>query len=395
MKGKVPTESLNSNGETSYLCGNVGNTNDKGKKFDLNEVEKWVSNIEFDFRINADEVKRGISWSLICLELKNIKWEDSLKQCEKNLEYLASIYVVVNSKINCTHKDREYIQAKELLNKTINITLQRFSEGAIYFLRDFYIRNGGYIESNFVENKITEIYNSLVKGYELFIKSIGLNSLQYEEWIDQDRNYLARLLREEIGVRDIKGLEYSLSDFYNMKIYAVEIQKEFSYKSELSSEEVLGVAIGIAEIKSEIMKSKFNFNSNAKQKIEETFKTYIENVLGKINRSNLDKLSGGSGSKYRSLNRGDIDKVHNHMICSYTLTGNMIESISNGIEYGCKIHTIKQEKANWNKLKRYNKSNDFYKAISYRYSNNNMVSTLTKEILLEEYYSFSIEYLNV
>ncbi|MEG2338048.1 MAG: hypothetical protein RSB66_03115 [Clostridium sp.] len=392
MKGKLPTGSLNSNGEPSYLCGNVGNTNDEGKDFDLNEVEKWVSNVEFDFRINADEVKRGISWSLICLELKNIQWDDSLKQCERNLEYLASIYVVVNSKINCMCKDREYIQAKELLNKTINITLQRFYEGAIYSLKDFYIKNGGYIEADFVEDKIREIYNSLVNEYELFIKNIGLNSLQYEEWIDQDRNYLARLLREEIGVRDIKGLEYSLNEFYNMKIYAGEIQKELSSKSDLSSEEVLGVAIGVAEIKSEIMKNKFNFSINTKQIINETFKTYVENILSKINKSNIDRAGGCS--KYQVLNRTDIDKVYDHIIYLYRLTGNMIESISRGIDYGCEIHTMKQEKSCWNKLKRYNKANDFYKMISYKYSNNNIVEALTKGILLEEYYGFSKEFLN-
>ncbi|MEF9952784.1 MAG: hypothetical protein RR838_09325 [Clostridium sp.] len=392
------TVSPTCNGDLCFNCDleDVGTTCGKRNKLDFDFYcnSARVSNSTYRLNIDRELNTKDINWSLVQLELNNIEWHSCNKLCIKCLEYMASTYIILKN-IILRNVETDYTQAKCNLNNMFSNTLERFINGGSDFLSDFYYENGGYIKREDIENSIKDIYKNYIVQYEKYILEGNLDLKEDEKWLENDYTYISRLLREGCCISSNNNQFYSLEEVLNMKTYANEIEKELGNKNEDTSEEALGLAIGIAEIKSNIMLKKFKFNNTKKIKIEETLKTYIKGLVSNIDNANKIKYEISNNTGYGELDKSSVDNVYNYLIKAYQLTGNLLESISKGIDYGVCIQRNKAQHVKYSSLRRYSPYRDFYKSLSYKYNSNKAIGLITKGVLLEEYYRFYIEFINV
>lgn len=261
--------------------------------------------------------EKQISWHNVEL---NLNWHSmegmyALDFVGLNIDYFASEYAQYKTRIEQQYTGKE--QKAELV-KLENTFASSVGEAATNFAESV----GGFLETNGVIGEQDAIRNSFLDIYEQR-KTSYLNFIEEnpdyahvkgteDEWLLTAGDFMGEQLRyayisQQPEMNLTSQYEYSVDDLNAAGTLVKELTSIQQDHSLGVSEEELGVQLGMAAMKYELISKHFNISSNVKSKLDQSFNNFI---LGEIEKesAHIDEQRRDPFFRYKELIAVDFDK---------------------------------------------------------------------------------------
>lgn len=337
-----------------------------------------------------DEVS-DIDLRMLQFELSGLGFEDgggyqSVDSGElyKNVEYLASRYVAMEDKIKKICTGAEQTERLNQLNNMYLETLEKIAKSYSEVV-------GGILEDYGVSGEKEKIYQSFKSGveqqvaeYRMFLKQdrrlTGSEDAE-NAWLLKDDEYIAAMLRKQNLISEAslskKGV-YSLWDLdvlgqYVSSLSIMEARTD-TYKM---TEERLGLDLAMLTMKTDVLSKKKNIGSALNTTLRKTLNGYLNVFLDRFNQkleiNRRNPLIEADIQGNAELNKESVWKVYNKTIEQYRISGNEMEALIKGAEYGRSQYLKRMEMGNLKDIYRYKNSSfywiDFFENILGRRTN--------------------------
>lgn len=328
-----------------------------------------------------DEVS-DIDFSMLKFELSGLGFESGTSyrfvepgEFSKNVEYLASRYAAMEAKIKSIYTGTEEKERLDQLNEMYETTLERTAKSYSEIV-------GGILEDYGVYGEKEKIYQSFKNGvdqktaeYRTFLEqNKGFTGLEGTEdaWLLKDDEYIAAMLRAQdldSGAKSSKSGEYSLQELDALGQYASGLSsmaaKANTYEM---NEERIGLDLAMLAMKTDALGKKGNmssaFNATLQKALNGYLKAFLEQFDRKLENNRKNARTAYDIQGNAGLNKGDVWSVYNRTMEQYRISGNVMEALIKGAEYGRSQYAQKMNSGNSMEVYRYKNSgfywNDFF-----------------------------------
>lgn len=365
---KKQWKKMNTMNILDVLKGTVDTSN---RGLSMKDVERQLQEDDL-----LDEVS-DIDLKMLQFELSGLRFEggrgyQSVDSGElyKNVEYLASRYVAMEDKIKkiCTGVDQT--ERLNQLNKTYMETLEKIAKSYSEVV-------GGILEDYGVSGEKEKIYQSFKSGveqqvaeYRSFLKQdqrlIGVEDTE-DAWLLKDDEYIAAMLRRQDLISEaglLKEGEYSLGELDVLGEYVSSLSiMEAGAKTYEMTEERLGLDLAMLTMKTDFLSKEKNMSSTLNTTLQKTLNGYLNVFLERFNQKlEIKRRNAQIGADIQGnaeLDKESVWKVYNKTMEQYRISGNGMEALIKGAEYGRSQYLKKMELGNLKDIYRY-KNSSFY-----------------------------------
>ncbi len=293
----------------------------------------------------------------------------------KNVEYLASRYAAMEDKIKTAYTGTEQKERMDRLNEIYETAL----EGAA---RNYSETVGSILEDYGVSGEKEKIYQSFKKGvdqkaaeYRTFLEqNKGFTGLEgtKDAWLLKDDEYIAARLRALNPVSEAKSPksgEYSLQELDDLGQYASSLSsmaaKANTYEM---NEERIGLDLAMLAMKTDTLGKTGNRSSAFNAALQKALNGYLNVFLEQFGHR-LENHRNDAKTAYDIRGNAGLDKdavwsVYHKTMEQYRASGNVMEALIKGAEYGRARYTEKMDSGHSKEVYRYKNSgfywNDFF-----------------------------------
>lgn len=323
-----------------------GTADTSNKTLSAKDVEKQLQEGSLLNEVSDIDL-RMLQFELSGLRFKTgatYKSVDSGEFC-KNVEYLASRYAAMEDKIKATYVGEEQKERLNQLNKMYEETLEKTAKSYSEIV-------GGILEDYGVSGEKEKIYQSFKSGvdqkvaeYRDFLEqNKGFTGLEGTEdaWLLKDDEYIAYMLRRQSpvsGAKSSKNGEYSLQELDILGQYASSLSimaaKADTYNM---NEERIGLELAMLTMKTETLNKEKNVSSMLSETLQKALSGYLNVFLEQFNRKlEMNRRDARTESDIQGnveLNKNSVWNVYNKTMEQYRISGNVMEALIKGAEYG-------------------------------------------------------------
>lgn len=276
--------------------------------------------------VRKSGLSKEINWKTLSIELNNntITNSNNFDRIEHSIDYYASEYAYYKNRIESDFTG-EKLQAElknldELFNSKIGSLAENFTE----VVGGYFSKNGVTTENDNIKNSILDIYNKRKDQYIDFIDKndnySGVKGTE-DEWLVRDREFMGEQLRFSVASSNYELSKtskggYTVDDLSAAATLARETWN-ISYSGSYASEEELGVELGVAAMKYQLISKQDNISDKMREKLELSFKNFINNKIEEANQG-LKELRESPYTKdkhkYGDLNKKAIEDIINNML---------------------------------------------------------------------------------
>ena len=323
-----------------------------------------------------DEVS-DIDFSMLKFEFSGLGFESGTSyrfvvsgEFSKNVDYLASRYAAMEDKIKTTYTGTEQKERLDQLNEMYEATLERAA-------RSYSETVGGILEDYGVSGEKEKIYQSFKSGvdqkaaeYRTFLEeNKGFTGLEGTEdaWLLKDDEYIAARLRDQgniSGTKSSKSGEYSLKELDTLGQYASSLSsmaaKANTYEM---NEERIGLDFAMLAMKTDVLEKEGNMSSAFNETLRKALNGYLNVFLEQFDRK-LENNRRNARTEYDIQGNAGLDQdtvwsVYNKTMEHYRVSGNVMEALIKGAEYGKSLYAEKIDLSHSKDVYRY-KNSEFY-----------------------------------
>lgn len=296
---------------------------------------------------------------------------DTADQISNKADYIASRYAVLQDRINTNYSGKELQEQMDKLD-----TLFADAKG---LLADSYANTiGGFMDENGVGGETENLRNSIligidsrVKEYSDYIQNNGnyveINS-ESDKWLLQDDGYMAAQLREKVGNSSVtenaseepKSAIYSLHDLEIAGMYVQETSEQYEsleHAGVIRNEESIGLDLAVQSMKTDYLTKNSGIGNKMASLINRTFDGYMGNYLKKIDdqleKQADDSMTSNGRQLYSSLDHSAVYDVFQYTMNQYQKSGDMLQSLSEGAQYGKEQYEKKVGSDTFGSMERY------------------------------------------
>ncbi len=332
-----------------------------------------------------------IDLRMLQFELSGLEFEEGRRyqaidsgELYKNVKYLASRYVAMEDKIKKICTGAEQTERLNQLNKMYAETLEKMAKSYSEVV-------GGILEDYGVSGEKEKIYQSFKSGvgqqvdeYRMFLKqdqkSTGLGDTE-NAWLLKDDEYIAAILRKFDHIPEASASnqgEYSLEelDVLGQYVSSLSTMEAMAVTYEMT-EERLGLDLAMLAMKTDILCKEKNVGPVLNTTLKEALNGYLNVFLDRFNQkleiNRRNPLIEADIQGNAELNKESVWKVYNKTIKQYRISGNGMEALIKGAEYGRSQYLKRMELENLENIYRYKNSSfywiDFFENILGRRTN--------------------------
>ena len=332
-----------------------------------------------------------IDLRMLQFELSGLEFEEGRRyqaidsgELYKNVKYLASRYVAMEDKIKKICTGAEQTERLNQLNKMYAETLEKMAKSYSEVV-------GGILEGYGVSGEKEKIYQSFKSGvdqqvdeYRMFLKQdqkfTGLGDTE-NAWLLKDDEYIAAMLRKFDHIPEASASnqgEYSLEelDVLGQYVSSLSTMEAMAVTYEMT-EERLGLDLAMLAMKTDVLCKEKNVGSVLNKTLKETLNGYLNVFLDRFNQkleiNRRNPLIEADIQGNAELNKESVWKVYNKTIEQYRISGNGMEALIKGAEYGRSQYLKRMELENLENIYRYKNSSfywiDFFENILGRRTN--------------------------
>lgn len=323
-----------------------------------------------------DEVS-DVDFSMLKFEFSGLGFESGTSyrsvasgEFRKNVEYLASRYAAMEDKIKTTYTGADQKERLDRLDEMYETTLERAAGSYSGIV-------GGILEDYGVSDEKDKIYQSFKSGvdqkaaeYRTFLEqNKGFTGLEGTEdaWLLKDDEYIAARLRAlppVSGAKSSKSGEYSLQELDALGQYASGLSsmaaKANTYEM---NEERIGLDLAVLAMKTDALGNAGNMGSAFHAALQKALNGYLDVFLEYFDRK-LENNRKNARTAYDVQGNAGLDKdavwsVYHRTMEQYRLSGNAVEALIKGAEYGRTQYAEKMDSGHLNEVYR-NKNSGLY-----------------------------------
>ncbi len=288
----------------------------------------------------------------------------------KNIEYLASRYAAMEDKIKTIYTGAKQKERLDQLDAMYEETLERTAKSYAAII-------GGILEDYGVSGEKEKIYQSYKSGakqklseYREFLEqNRGFAGLEGTEdtWLLKDDEYIAAMLRSQKSIPEAKAQnsgEYSLQELDILGQYASGLSAMAAKVNPYEmNEERIGLELAMLAMKTDTLSKEKDMSSVLKATLQKTLNGYLNIFLEQFsrkletNRRNARTEADIQGNAV--TDRDGVWSVYNKTIEQYRVSGNVMEALIKGAEFGRSQYSQKMNSEYLKEVYRY-KNSGFY-----------------------------------
>ena len=288
----------------------------------------------------------------------------------KNVEYLASRYAAMEDKIKTTYSGAEQKEHLDQLNQIYEETLERTAKSYASVV-------GGILEDYGVPGEKEKIYQSYkscaeqkTADYKAFLEqNRGFTGLEgtKDAWLLKDDEYIAAMLRRQNPFSETHPHQnevYSLQELDLLGQYVSELSvMEAKAAPYAICEERIGLDLAVLSMKTDTLSRDKRVSSTLKATLQKTLNGYLNHFLEQFNRK-LETNRQNARIEADIQGNAELDsssvwKVYNKTMEKYRVSGNVMEALIKGVEYGRSQYAKKMNSEYSKGIYRY-KNSGFY-----------------------------------
>lgn len=266
------------------------------------------------------------------------------EKVSRNIEYLASRYAAMESKIKETYsgalQKAELDKLDQIYQRAVTRTADKYAEIV-----------GGILEKN-------EVSGEKEKLSKAYIESVEARTAQYREflkgnqdftgvegtenaWLAKDDEYVAARLREQNIAFQAAPAEnggYTRRDLEILGQYASEITvMEAKANTYDMNEERMGLEFAMLAMKTDTIEQEGGVSEELKETLEKTLDGFMESFMDRFDQQ-LSTNRDEAMTAYDSRGNTDLDKesvwnVYNKTMDEYRQSGDLMKALVKGAEY--------------------------------------------------------------
>lgn len=355
-----------------------------GAQLRLTSTDNSSEMLALQENLQKNGISSGVNWhglkgDLITLGIRS----NNLSKLSNQIDYIASRYSVLQSKIQSEYSGDEQKNQLEKLDDVFNQAKNKFADSYSQVVGGFFEQNGVSGETDKIKNSVLSILEDRQKTYTALLK----NNPDYatvadpkDKWILQDDAYLAQELRKAENTHSASTEQktsetYSLDDLEGAGKYIQEIMSDpVQISSALYDEESLGVNLAVRAMKTDFFTRNVSISKEMSQAISQSFQGYMENYLNRwdqgLKEQEEESNRFGAKNNYPPLDRKAVYNTFQYTMEAYKRTGNIEAALKDGTQYSKKIFDQKVQNKNYQGIVRYSVS-----TWSNFYSDKNNLST--------------------
>ncbi len=308
-------------------------------------------------KLQKNGIGTEIDWNDFEFDLKGIGFNvDSptfyLKpeDFNKKTDYLASRYAAMKDRIQKNFSGAEAEQQLKQLDALHQSAAEELAKGYSEVV-------GGFLEQNGLSGEKEKIYQSVIDGvnnkakeYEAYLSSnpdfAKLKGTK-EEWLLQDDEYIASLLRgqETASPASTKTDHYTQHDLDILGRYVSELT-QWENSSLSMDEERIGLDFAMLSMKTAHLKNEHGISASLDQTLTKMLDGFMNHALDRLDQKLSALRETGAAlhdkSGYAALDRQAIWDVYDKTMQHYKASGDIMEAFVHGAKYAAKqsLHKI-------------------------------------------------------
>lgn len=265
----------------------------------------------------------------------------------KNVEYLASRYAAMTDRIKNTYTGTQQKEQLERLDRLYQDTLERTAN-------EYADLVGGALEKYGVSGEREKIYqsyknsvNECSDAYKDFLdQNPDFTKLEGTEdaWLLKDDEYIAQSLRNQGIPSDSSGVskandDYTLRDLELLGQYISSLSAMEARSNVYNmSEEQIGLELAMTAMKTDVLVEKGNgsaaLNATMKAALHRFINAYLNQFEDNLRTGRTQARTAYDIQGHAGLDQKSVWSVYNKTMESYRLSGDAIQAMTKGAEYG-------------------------------------------------------------
>lgn len=315
---------------------------------------------------NADFNMLKFEWSGISFGADTTNFLSDPDKFHKNVDYLASRYAAMADRIKNTYTGTRQKEQLERLDRLYQDTLERTASEYADFVGGTLEKYGVFGEREKIYQSYKNSVNERSDAYMDFLhQNSGFTKLEDTEdaWLLKDDEYIAQSLRNQDILSGSSAVgktnsDYTLRDLAILGQYTASLSA-MEAKSNIynMSEEQIGLELSMVAMKTDVLVEKGNGSTMLNATLKTALNGFMNAFLDQFDR----KLSAGrTGARtaydlqgHAGLDRKSVWSVYNKTMESYLLSGDAIQAMTKGVEYGKARYLDKMNKEGAQGIYRY------------------------------------------
>ncbi|WP_411675762.1 hypothetical protein [Caproicibacter sp.] len=324
-------------------------------------------------KLRTDGLDSGVDWSELDFAFSALHFDTTNnmncfqpEELGTKLDYLTSRYAYLKTTFSSDSSEDAMEQGQklnDLYQTTLNHLASTYADGV-----------GGFLENNGAGGETQKFYDSilaqadrLTNQYSDYLSShadyAGLSDSP-DQWLSSDDAYMAARLRDAVQTDSGKAAAntaYSINDMELAGKYAQQLTGQFTSINNNSeavlteNEESIGLDCASLAMKVNVFIEQSGMGGTMADTINSSFSGYLENYLNQMNEQlqAQPRLYAEDERGFSSLQKDQVLAVFRHTMSAYHESGDALQAILAGANYGGAIYAQKRESAEYDGIYRY------------------------------------------